>query len=632
MTGTLIAGALQLTVPSYALRLVRRFGTQRVGWFIVTAFVSLGLLHLAGTPKWMDASPVSGIVPDLIYAVGAVLLLIGMGHMESLFSEREQAHSQEERLRSKFELQAKKEITDLAKANQELLGRLARREQNEKAIRDSEARYRFLFTENPEPMYLFDLPSRRFLAVNNAALRQYGYTEGEFMALTAPDLLPAEAAAAFLQDVSKPCSRMQTRGFWQHYRKDRTLIEVELTAVDLSDFPARLVLTHDVGQRRRREAETRQVQKMEVIRQMAGGVAHHFNNILAIIQGYVSLLEIKPQDSKSAEQMKHVSSAVTRAANLTRQLLAASGRQFVQLEPLDLNGLIRNANHMLRRLVGEQIVLRETYGLLVVPARGDVHLIEHIITNLALNARDAMPTGGTLTISTATVRASHPQGDRDSGATEFIRLTVRDTGCGMTPEVQEHIFEPFFTTKEIGKAAGLGLASVYGAVQQQSGWIEFTSEVGVGTEFRVFLHCAPASTVLPQTGSQTARSQARPTVLLVEPDDRVRGMARCVLNWNGYRVIEADSSSVALVLWEGQAANVDLLLVDAFVSDGISGRDLAAQLRQSKPNLKVVYTSGCSPGNEGQSSALPEGLQFLPKPYSPERLLREVQNGLASDA
>jgi CheY-like chemotaxis protein len=206
---------------------------------------------------------------------------------------------------------------------------------------------------------------------------------------------------------------------------------------------------------------------------------------------------------------------------------------------------------------------------------------------------------------------------------------VRDTGCGIPPDVQAHLYEPFFTTKGIGKATGLGLASVYGAVQKQSGWIEFTSQAGVGTEFRVFLPCAPASAVLRQTGSPTAKLPAKATILLVEPEDRARGLARCVLNLQGYRVIEADCSSTALLLWEGQAAGVDLLLTNATLPDGLSGGDLATQLRQTKPNLKVLYSSDGNSNGDEPKSALPEGLQIVSKPYRPDRLLQEVQNVLA---
>src|SRR6266550_7898446 len=621
----LIGGALELTVPSYALRLVRRFGAQNVGWFVVIAFGSLAMLHLMG-PLKLGAGPAWRAVPDVIYGIASVLLLIGMGHLDTLFSERERARGNEARLQSRWQSQVN--AAELLRANQELLAQIARLEQNEKALKESEAQYLFMFTENPHPMWIIDLRSSRFLAANRAALRQYGFTAEEFTRLTVRNLLPDTSVSRFLQYVAKPSAGLGLPEHWQHYHKDGSPMDLAITTVDVkyAGGPAKLVLVEDVGQRHRRELASRQAERMEVIGRVAGGVAHHFNNILTIIQGHACVLLNKPQDPKTAEQLNQISTAVTRAATLTRQLLAAGSRRSLRPEPQDLNVLIRKQGQTLRRLVGDGIVLENDWCSYVAPVLADRYLLEYILVNLVLNARDAMPAGGTITISTATIRLDDTQvpGNPEARAGESVRLAVRDTGCGMTPEVQAQLFEPFFTTKDIGEATGLGLAGVYGAVRQQSGWIELNTDAGAGTEFRVFLPSAPAAEVLARMEAKAATRVIKGTIMLLDPDDRARGLARCVLNWNDYRVIEADGSAAASLLWDSQASNIDLLLTDLSLPGGMSGRDLADQFQKAKPGLKVIYSSVSSQGEETQKPALPDGLKFLPKPFTPDKLVQAV--------
>jgi PAS domain S-box-containing protein len=617
-----------LTVPSYALRLVRRFGTKRVGWFIVTAFSSLASLHLAGAIKPMNAGPVSGFTLDSIMIFGSVLLLIGMGHVETLFSEREQTRSLEDQLRRQWESRVKDETAELARANQELLQELTQRAETQKVIEESLAQYRLLFMENPQPMWILDLRTCRFLTVNNAALRQYGFTREEFSSLSGRDLLLPEQAAEFLRDISKPCTGVESRGLWRHCRKDGTLMDVEATSLDLQcgGSAARLVLATDVTPRRRREAELLNSRKMETVGQVAGGVAHHVNNLLTIIEGHVSVLLDNPRDLKSTEELAHISSAVTRAASLTRQLLAAGGRQLMRVEPVDLNALIRRLHPMLRRLVGDDIVVEHSLSPRALPVQVDSHLMEHVIVNLVLNARQAMPAGGDLAISTDRVLGdeilSADGGQARTG--EFVRLTISDTGCGMTPEVQSHLFEPFFTTRETGSAMGLGLASVYGLVKQFSGWIEFTSNVGTGTEFRVFLPCAPA----PAPEKTASASQFRATILLVEPQDRPRALARFVLDRHNYRVIEADCAATAMMLLAGKTSTIDALLTDVDLTGDVSGRELADRLLKTRPDLKVIFTAQISPDAEEQNPPGMEGVAFIPQPFRPDSLLKTMQDVL----
>jgi PAS domain S-box-containing protein len=627
----LIAGVLQLSVPSYALRLVHRFGTQRVGWFVVTAFISLAFLHLLGPAKPAGTGLGSAILMDTLYAGGSVLLIIGMCHVENLFAEQERVRSQTASLRSEWESRFKEESANLARANQGLVQEIAQRDQIVEALKASEAHYRFLFVENPQPMWILDLRSCRFLAVNSATLRQYGFTAEEFMTLTGRDLLLPVNAAGFLEDISKPCPAVESRGVWQHCKKDGTLIDVELSAVDLTfgDAAARLFLATDITERRRREMDLRKVHKMETVGHVAGGVAHHLNNILTIIEGNASILMEKPLDLQSAEKLEHISSAVMRAAGITRQLLAAGARQSLRLESLDLNGLIRSLNPMLRRLIGEHIALESSCAYLP-QIHADRRLLEHVIINLVLNARDAMSDGGVLTIGTARVRidddkieTGHP------GKTgEFVRLSISDTGCGMTPQIESRLFEPFFTTREQG--LGLGLASVFGIVKQHSGWVEYTTDAGSGTEFRVFL---PATSKLPETAQPAEAApakQAKATVLLVEPEDRARTLAHFVLNRHGYKVIEADCGATALVLWDSQATDVDLLFTNLILPGDISGRALAERFQQSKPGLKVVYSVDQNPGADEQAAIQPEGMELVSKPFGPDKLIQVIRSSLGA--
>ncbi|HEX4264307.1 MAG TPA: ATP-binding protein [Verrucomicrobiae bacterium] len=621
------AGALQLFVPSYGLKLVRRFGTNRVGWFMVVAFASLASLHLLE-----PISPVGpGFGPDLalniVYAVGSVLLLIGMGHMHTFFSQNEQSRSTEETLNSHWQEQVDKKTAHLSRANEALLEEISRREQAEIALRESEAQYRFLFTDNPQPMWIFDLREYRFLAVNKAALRQYGFTAEEFLRLTPQDLLPPEFADDFMKDVSQSCAQTESRGNWKHYRKDQTLIDVELAARDLNyaGAPARLVVINDVTQLRSDVGAAYHGYKMDLVSRIAGGVAHRFNDVLSVIESHTSLVRQKAHDPAVAEQLQEISVLATRGTNLGYQMLAASGRQLMQPRLLDLNRLITNLSMILRRVSGDKVVFQSLCSRNPLPIMADPKVMEQILISLVKNARDAMPEKGMLTVSTAVVRIEQPPVKRDEEAgVEFARISVRDTGCGMPLEVQAHLFEPFFTTKTVDKGQGLGLACVFGAVRQHWGWIECNSAVGAGTEFRIFLPYASGSLLPSVSEIQAATNVNRGTILLVDPDDRSRGVARYVLNRNGYRVIEADSSSIAMVLWEGQARTIDMLLTDLALP-GASGFDLANQLRQTRPDLKVIYACANEAELKSQEATLPKEIKWVAKPYRSDQLMENVE-------
>ncbi len=380
------------------------------------------------------------------------------------------------------------------------------------------------------------------------------------------------------------------------------------------------------------EESLRQSQKMEAVGQLAGGIAHDFNNLLTIIRGYTCcLLEDENLDPDAHESLQQVDGAAQRAANLTRQLLTFSRKQVMQPENLDLNDVIEQVAKMLDRVLGEDIALE----ILTAPELPGVHadraMIEQIILNLAVNARDAMPNGGRLLLHTAALELNDEEirGHAKARAGRFACLSVTDSGCGMASEILPHLFEPFFTTKEVGKGTGLGLATVYGIVQQHKGWIEVESAPGHGATFRIFLpaHLHPAKTPAP-TALAPKASGGSETILLVEDEPILRALMRTVLQHYGYRVYTASSGVEALKVWSEHALEIELLLTDMVMPGGVSGRELAKKLQADKPGLKVIYSSGYSLELLNPESGLQEGFNFLPKPYTPEKLATVVRQCL----
>jgi two-component system cell cycle sensor histidine kinase/response regulator CckA len=383
------------------------------------------------------------------------------------------------------------------------------------------------------------------------------------------------------------------------------------------------------------EAQLRQAQKMEAVGRLSGGVAHDFNNMLTVILGNVSLIEIDGGLPASVrESLAEIKETAKRAANLTRQLLAFSRRHPMQLADLDLNVVMADIGRMLQRLLGEDIRLQLQPAPHPAMVRADVGMIEQILLNLAVNARDAMPRGGLLSMA-VDLREIPPMmvpPIPDARAGRFVCLTVSDTGCGMTPEVRARIFEPFFTTKEVGKGTGLGLATVYTVVQRHEGWVDVHSEVGNGTIFRIFLPRLAGESNPPVDAPEEAPALAAPrgiTILLVEDEKAVRALARTVLTRHGYRVHEAASGIKALELWARHRDEIGLLLTDLVMPDGMSGMDLAARLTRERSGLPVVYMSGYSKELAGRDFPAHERTNFLTKPFDHATLLRIVHDTLA---
>ena len=382
------------------------------------------------------------------------------------------------------------------------------------------------------------------------------------------------------------------------------------------------------------EAQLWQAQKMESIGQLAAGVAHDFNNLLSVVQGYSTLLmedqELKPE---TAEALKQISSATERATHLTRQLLTFSRKQVIHMYPLDLHEVINNASKMVRRAIGESIALQFNYSPSLPSVEADPGMMEQVILNLATNAREAMPEGGQLTIGTKAVEVDDTclRHNPEARLGRFVCLSVMDTGSGMDEETLARIFEPFFTTKSGGKGTGLGLATVYGIIKQHQGWIEAHSQVGHGTTFKIFLPVS-SKTPTPATaaGSRPVARGGTETILLVEDEPAVLMMARGILQRLGYQVIPAPSGDEALPLWREQSAKIDLLLTDMVMPGSLNGRELAEQLLQEKPGLKVLYTSGYSMELIGTSLTSSKNFVFLPKPYHPDILAQTVRKCLDS--
>jgi PAS domain S-box-containing protein len=405
--------------------------------------------------------------------------------------------------------------------------------------------------------------------------------------------------------------------------------------LSLDEHPIKLLGTvQDITERRQLEERFRQAQKMEAVGQLAGGVAHDFNNILTIIQGHVGLALSNPDQEKDVrESLLEVRTAAERAARLTRQLLAFSRRQMLQVRYVDLNDIIDNLTKMLHRLLGETIQLKFDRATFLPGVEADSGMIEQIIMNLVINARDAMPSGGNVTLRTYEKGFSKEDSwkNPDIHPGDFVCLEVADTGCGMDQATMTHIFEPFFTTKELGRGTGLGLSTVYGIAKQHHGWVEAESTMGAGAVFRVYFPvCAKPGVSMVKPGLHTNVAGGTETILAVDDEMPVRLLARVCLQRRGYRVLEAANGREALDVWKKHRDEIDLLLTDQIMPEGMSGRELAKHCLGEKPGLKVIYSSGYSLNMVQEDMRLTEGVNFLPKPYDPVRLVNAVRACLDS--
>jgi two-component system, cell cycle sensor histidine kinase and response regulator CckA len=392
-------------------------------------------------------------------------------------------------------------------------------------------------------------------------------------------------------------------------------------------------IARDVTERRELEEQLRQAQKMEAVGRLAGGVAHDFNNLLTVINGYSDItIGRLPAEDPLRLHIEEVRKAGERAAGLTRQLLAFSRKQVLRPEVIDLNEVVREMEKMLRRLIGEDIVLRVALGPGLGSVKADPGQVEQVLMNLAVNARDAMPRGGKLTIGTENVHLDEGYAAHHVSVApgHYVMLAVSDTGSGMDEETRARIFEPFFTTKEKGKGTGLGLSTVYGIVKQSGGHIWVYSEAGRGTTFKIYLPRVDAGAWEHRPAAESAEGlTGTETILLAEDDELVRNMTRIILSGYGYRVLAAENGAAAISIFESTEEPIHLLLTDV-VMPGLSGRELADRLTRLRPETKVLYMSGYTDDAIVHHGVLEEGVNFLQKPFTPDALARRVREMLGS--
>ncbi len=502
----------------------------------------------------------------------------------------------------------------------------------EDALRKSESTFRLLFSHNPLPTWVFDTESLKFVQVNEAAVRQYGYTAEEFENMSVFDIRREEEHSALHEHMKDWKNPGHYQGVWKHRKKDGKVIEVEIIShrLDYAGHQYRLVVAQDITERHLLEEQLRQAQKMEAVGRLAGGVAHDFNNLLMVIKGHTELLmnvvALQPQVTKKIEQIDR---AADRAAALTRQLLAFSRMQVLQPRVMNVNGVVEEMGKLLPRLIGEdvELILRTSADLGVI--RADASQMEQIIMNLAVNARDAMPAGGKLLIETSNVELDHAYSQAHPMVPpgRYILLAVSDSGTGMDAETQSRIFEPFFTTKVQGKGTGLGLSTVYGVVKQSGGYVWVYSELGKGTSFKIYLPRVDQAEEAITTTVLSEAPRGVGTILLAEDEQEVREVAREFLESGGYTVLEARDGADALKISEKHAGAIDLLVTD-MVMPGMTGLELAARIQEKRKGLNIIFMSGYSEYAAVEAVHSDTNLKLLSKPFSRAVILRAVRDRL----
>jgi two-component system cell cycle sensor histidine kinase/response regulator CckA len=520
-----------------------------------------------------------------------------------------------------------------------IMNDVTQRKLAEEQLADAREKLQHVIDHTPAVLYRLRIEGDSFVPffVSQSVTRLLGFTIAETMdpawwdsRVHPDDLFQAIASQRSTVSVGTSHGEYRLRGKDDRFRwveSHRRLVR------DPNGVPTEIAgMLLDVTERKDLENQLRQSQKMEAVGQLAGGVAHDFNNILTVINGYSDILLHDPgTPADSVEMLKQVYIAGERAGNLTRQLLTFSRKQFARIEPLDLNAIVADLAKMLQRLLPASVALQICQHPELPSVTADAGMMEQVVVNLVVNARDAMPNGGKLIVSTGvlTIGVADPLPTSDAYAGDFVRLSVQDTGSGIAPENLPRIFEPFFTTKEPGKGTGLGLATLFGIVKQHHGWVTVDTKVGVGTTFHLFFPVDAAG-----TRKSTANS-ARPvlaggneTILIVEDEAPVRGLAVVVLQKLGYRVLEAVDGDEAVEVWERHRSHIDLLLTDMVMPGALTGRKLAEKFQSQKPDLRVIYSSGYDSATAGQIFDIRQKAPFLQKPYHPRRLAEIVRNSL----
>jgi len=533
------------------------------------------------------------------------------------------------------------ELAALRQRVKELEESARKHQQAEEALEESKEKYRQIYDE--APIGFHELNSEgNIVQVNRAELEILGYTAEEMLSqpvwkfVVEEELTRKILMAKIAGDVSFHETFERT-----YRRKDGTTLPVLVKDRVIRDKGGQIIgirsTFEDITERRKSEEalskseeQLRQWQKVEAIGKLAGGVAHDFNNLLMTIKGYSEILlgKFDPGDPRH-EEVEEILMAAERATSLTRQLLAFGRRQVLHPQVLDLNGIVTNMNKMLRRLIGEDIQLLTALDQELWSVKVDPGQIEQVIMNLAVNARDAMPRGGKLTIETKNVVLDENYARQYVSVKPgpYVMMAVSDNGCGMDKETQSHLFEPFFTTKEKGKGTGLGLSTVYGIVKQSGGNIWVYSEPGRGTSFKIYLPKAAESAkekYRPIEPTRISARQGAETILLVEDEKAVRTMIRKTLQSNGYTVLEAHHGQEALHICDQYSGPIHLLVTDV-VMPRMSGKELAEKATPKHPEMKVLYMSGYPDNSIVQHGVLEPGTEFLQKPFTFKALEGKVR-------
>jgi PAS domain S-box-containing protein len=519
------------------------------------------------------------------------------------------------------------------------IGLFRQRTRAEEALRESQARFRNLFDSLSDAVIVTDR-ERRIVEANPAFETMFGWALEEVRGVSIGRLYAAEeddrAAALALADLD-PAGRLVQNAALR--RRGGAVFPAEVAVSRLRDGAGAglgfVGVVRDTTEQRRLEAQLRQAQKMEAVGRLAGGVAHDFNNMLSVIVGYGQmLLRHLPEGDRARGQVAEIVKAADRATGLTRQLLAFGRKQVVQPRVLDLNGVVSNLDKMLHRVIGEDVRLETDLAADLWRVRADPGQIEQVLMNLSVNARDAMPRGGTLRIATRneTLHDAWAREHPGSRPGPHVVIEVSDTGAGIDPEILPHIFEPFFTTKAQGKGTGLGLATVYGIVKQSGGAVYVDSAPGRGAVFRVYL--PRVLEALEPVGARPAEGAPRggsETVLVVEDDPMVRALVQETLGRLGYRVLAAEDPSRALQAAEGHDGTIALLLTDV-VMPGMNGRELAGRIARLRPEARVLYMSGYAEDAIAHHGILQEDVVLLQKPFTPDALAGRVREVLDGEA
>ncbi len=504
-----------------------------------------------------------------------------------------------------------------------------------RAAREADERYGMLFRSNPQPMWVFDVDTLAFLDVNDSAVRQYGYTRNDFLGMTIMDILPPEDAPGLHHGLERSSMQRGDAALAQHQRKDGTIVDMELVSheMELNGRRARLVLASDITERTRTRAalhqseeQLRQAQRMDAAGRLAGGVAHDFNNLLTTIRGFSDLLlRDLPEEHVRRKDVEQIRKAADRGAQLTRQLLSFGHPPAVQARALDLNAVVASMEGLLQRLVGADIRLT----MRLRPGLGEVKMdsgqLEQILVNLVLNARDAMPAGGTLTVETGERQISGSARGRSVRPGRYLVLAVSDTGTGMDGDTLTHAFDPFFTSQGPGSRSGLGLSIVYGIVKQSGGGVRVSSEPGQGTTVKVFIPRLEKEELDLTDTTPSVRGDE--TVLIVEDEDGVRELLWKILTDHGHTVLEARHGRDALTVAAGYDHPIQLLVTDVVMPEMGAG-ELVDQLLASRPELKVLYISGYTNDEVMRRGISQSEAAFIQKPFTAEDLMRKVREVL----